>query len=327
MAVLVTGGAGYVGSNAVECLIDAGEDVVVLDSFVKGHRSAVHPSALLIEGNILDESVLKRIFAEHPIDAVMHFAAFIEVGESTENPLKYFHNNIAGAHTVLKQMIEAGVKRFIFSSTAAVYGTPNAVPIAEDARTEPINPYGLTKRMVEEMLEWYDQAMGLRFVAPRYFNACGASEQYGEDHSPETHLIPNILMAAAGERDAIKVFGNDYPTDDGTCVRDYVHVLDIAAAHVSALRYLRDGGSSQFINLGSAAGFSVLEVIESVKRVTGKKFPVVYEARRAGDPPALVASSQKAKDILGWEARHSQIDTIVADAWRWKNAHPKGYED
>lgn len=327
MAILVTGGAGFVGSNAAACLIDAGERVVVLDNFVKGHRSAVHPQAALVEGNILDETVLKRIFAEYPIEAVMHFAAYIEVGESTENPLKYFHNNIAGAHTVLKQMIEAGVTRFIFSSTAAVYGNPDAVPITEDARTEPINPYGLTKRMVEEMLEWYDQAMGLRFVAPRYFNACGASEAYGEDHSPETHLIPNILMAAAGERAAIKVFGTDYPTRDGSCERDYVHVADIAAAHVLALRYLREGGESQFVNLGSASGYTVLEVIDAVKRITGRDFPVVHEARRDGDPAQLVAASDRARRTLGWRPVRSDIDTIVADAWAWKMAHPAGYGD
>jgi UDP-glucose 4-epimerase len=327
MAVLVTGGAGYVGSVAVEQLAEAGESVVVLDSFVKGHRAAIDSRAVIVEGDIHDNALLKRIFSEHEIVAVMHFAAFIEVGESTENPLKYFDNNVAGAHNVLKAMLESGVSRFVFSSTAAVYGNPDAVPITEDAPGRPINPYGISKWMVEQMLQWYSASMGLHYAALRYFNACGASERYGEDHDPESHLIPNILKAAAGEREAIQVFGKDYPTADGTCVRDYIHVKDIADAHIRALGYLRGGGESLAANLGSTVGNTVLEVIETVKRVTERDFPVEFAPRRAGDSERLVASAEKARTVLGWEARHSDIETIVRDAWRWKCAHPNGYDD
>jgi UDP-glucose 4-epimerase len=327
MAVLVTGGAGYIGSVATERLLAAGEDVVVVDNFVTGHRLALAPEARLVEGNIRDEVVLAKVFAEHTIDTVMHFAAYSLVGESVQEPAKYFENNVEGAHSVLKAMHVAGVRRFILSSTAAVYGDPDRTPITEDMPTRPLNPYGLSKRVIEQMLEWYDRAYGLRSVCLRYFNACGASATYGEDHTPETHLIPNILMAAEGVREHVKVFGSDYNTPDGTCVRDYIHVEDLADAHIRAMNYLRNDGASEIMNLGNSLGNSVMEVIESVKRVTGKDVPVVMAERRPGDADRLVASSEKAQDLLQWRPTKGDIDTIVRDAWAWRQAHPEGYGD
>lgn len=327
MAILVTGGAGYIGSIAVEKLLAAGERVVVLDDFRKGHRSAVMPEATLVEGAIGDARLLEQLFGAHDIEAVMHFAAYIEVGESVGDPLMYFENNTIGAHRVLSAAVQAGVRRFILSSTAAVYGQPERVPITEDAPLRPVNPYGLSKRMVEQMLESHDQAYGLRYVALRYFNACGATELHGEDHLPESHLIPNILAAAEGRRPQVTVFGNDYPTPDGTCVRDYIHVEDLVEAHLKALAYLRAGRPSDAFNLGNAVGISVLEVIEAVKRITGREFPVTTAPRRAGDPPLLIACADKARQTLGWQTRKSDIETIVADAWAWRQAHPDGYGD
>ena len=324
MAVLVTGGAGYIGSVATEGLLAAGEEVLVLDSLVTGHRAAVAPGARLVEGDIRDEALLARLFSEHPIDTVMHFAAFSLVGESVREPALYFENNVEGAHTVLKAMHAARVPRFILSSTAAVYGDPERVPITEDMPTRPLNPYGLSKRIIEEMLAWYDRAYGLKHVCLRYFNACGASARHGEDHEPETHLIPNILAAADGNREGLKVFGNDYETPDGTCVRDYIHVEDLADAHIRAMQYLRADGPSDIMNLGNSIGNSVMEAIASARRVTGKSVPFEVVPRRPGDADRLVACSDKAQAKLDWQPRK---DVIVRDAWAWRQANPRGYGD
>lgn len=326
MAVLVTGGAGYIGSVTVEQLLAAGERVVVLDNLSTGYRKAVAPDAVFVEGGIGERDLLRRIFADHSIDTVMHFAASIEVGESCANPRKYFENNTAGALALLGAMTDAAVPYFILSSTAAVYGDPDSVPITEEMPMRPKNPYGLSKRMVEQMLNWFDRAHGLRSVALRYFNAAGASAAHGEAHKPETHLIPNVLMAAGGARDHVSVYGTDYDTPDGTCLRDYIHVVDLADAHRLAMRYLRAGGASDVFNLGNSVAHSVLDVIESVKRVTGKDVPVAYAARRPGDADRLVASSEKARRILRWRPIRDQIDTIVQDAWNWRNAHPRCYD-
>lgn len=327
MSVLVVGGAGYIGSVAVERLLAAGESVVVYDNFSTGNRGALSKGAALVEGDILDTAHLIEMMQTHAVDTVMHFAAYIEVGESVVNPVKYFDNNVMGAHSVLKAMIETDVKQFIFSSTAAVYGMPDISPITEEAAIAPINPYGLSKRMIEEMLAWHGKAYGLNHVILRYFNACGASATHGEAHDPESHLIPNILFAASGKREKIMVFGDDYDTPDGTCVRDYIHVEDLADAHIKAMGYLRDGNASLTVNLGNAIGNSVLEVIETVKAVTGKDFTVERHARRAGDADKLVASSEKAQRILGWTPQKGDIRTIVEDAWQFMQSHPNGYED
>jgi len=325
MTVLVTGGAGYIGSVAVHQLLGAGEEVLVLDDLSMGHRTAVPENAVFVEGNILDRAAVDSLFAENPVDTVMHFAAKSLVGESMEHPDRYFENNVTGAQVLLGAMMRAGVKHFILSSTAAVYGMPEQMPITEEARTQPINPYGRSKRMIEEMLEWYGHAYGLRWTALRYFNAAGAIPEAGEDHEPETHLIPNIIRAAMGIRDKITVFGDDYPTPDGTCVRDYIHVADLADAHLKAMGHLRDGGESGIFNLGNAQGASVLEVIEAVKQASGRDFPIEIAPRRPGDPPVLVASSEKAERVLGWKPQRPGIETITADAWAWHQAHPEGY--
>jgi UDP-glucose 4-epimerase len=325
MAVLVTGGAGYIGSVATARLLEAGESVVVLDSLATGHREAVSPGAEFIEGDLLDRPLLDDLFATRDIDTVMHFAAFSLVGESCENPGKYFRNNVEGSHTLLQAMLAGGARRFILSSTAATYGDPEAVPITEEAPTRPLNPYGLSKRMIEQMLEWYDRAHGFRFVALRYFNAAGATAKLGEDHSPETHLIPNVMMAASGLRPSSKVFGKNYDTPDGTCLRDYIHVDDLISAHLLAMKHLRAGGDSEILNLGNEQGTSVLDIIDSVKRITGKDFPVEFTERRPGDADRLVASSAKAQRVLGWKPVKGDIDTIVRDAWSWREAHPRGY--
>lgn len=327
MAVLVTGGAGYIGSVATERLVAAGEDVVVLDNLVTGHRAAVAAGARFIEGNIRDDVVLARVFTDYDIDTVMHFAAYSLVGESVSDPARYFENNVEGAHAVLKAMHAAGVPRFILSSTAAVYGDPERVPITEDMPTRPLNPYGLSKRIIEEMLAWYDRAYKMQFVCFRYFNACGASRAFGEDHDPETHLVPNVIGAAEGTRAELKVFGSDYNTPDGTCIRDYIHVEDLADAHIRGMQYLRAGGHSDIMNLGNSVGNSVLEVIAAVQRVTGNDVPYTVAPRRPGDADRLVASSEKAQEVLGWRPQKGDIDTIVRDAWTWFQAHPNGYGD
>ncbi|NIA12845.1 MAG: UDP-glucose 4-epimerase GalE [Nitrospiraceae bacterium] len=325
MSVLVTGGAGYIGSNAVEQLLAAGGQVVTLDNLSTGYREALSPQAHFIEGDIHDGALLRRIFADHDIDTVMHFAAFIVVSESCADPRKYIDNNVIGALSVLDAMIDSKVPNFILSSTAAVYGDPESVPLTEDMPKRPKNPYGLTKRMIEQTLEWYGEAYGLNYCLLRYFNAAGASATYGEAHVPETHLIPNILMAADGERDCITVFGDDYDTPDGTCVRDYIHVIDLAQAHIRAMQYLRNGGASEAFNLGNSVGHSNLEVIKAVERVSGKTVPLEFGERRPGDADRLVASSGKARAMLGWEPARGDIDVIVGDAWNWRKNHPGGY--
>ena len=325
MAILVTGGAGYIGSVATELLLAAGERVVVLDNLSRGHRAAVEPGAEFIAGDTRDRAVLQSLFRRHEIDTIMHFAAFALVGESVEHPALYFENNVNGTHTLLNAAVEAGVKRVIFSSTCATYGFPDRVPLTEDLPTRPISPYGLSKRMVEEILEWYAKAYDFRYVALRYFNACGATEAHGEDHEPETHLIPNIFRAVTGEGEPLKVFGDDYATPDGTGIRDYVHVTDLIDAHIRSVRYLREGGMSDYFNLGTETGNSVLEVIRAVERVTGGAVPYAFAARRPGDADRLVASSAKARDVLGWQPLKRDIEVVVNDAWRWHQAHPAGY--
>lgn len=329
MNVLVCGGAGYIGSHTVYELIDQGHSVVVFDSLVKGHRAAVHKAAKLYVGDLRDREALDAVFNENKIDAVIDFAAFSLVGESCSQPLVYFDNNLYGTLRLLEAMNRAGVKKIVFSSTAAVYGQPQNIPIKEGEVTNPINPYGETKLAVEKMLKWADEAYGLKYVVLRYFNAAGAhiSGAIGEDHSPESHLIPIILQAAAGVRDHISIFGTDYPTTDGTCVRDYIHVTDLADAHIKALEKLNRDNTSATYNLGNGTGFSVKQVIERAKAASGRPIKVIEEGRRPGDPPTLIASSHKAVKELGWAPRFNTLDKIVETAWRWHSTHPQGYND
>jgi UDP-glucose 4-epimerase len=324
MTILVLGGAGYIGSVTTACLLARGHQVVVFDNLSKGHPEAVPQEAVLIVGDMGDKAALRQVFATHSIDAVMHFAALSLVGESVQEPARYFENNVAKALVLLDTMREFGVHKLVFSSTAAVYGEPTNWPITEDAPQHPTNPYGESKLAFEKVLKWYEQAYGLRFVCLRYFNAAGAMPCAGEDHHPETHLIPLVLQVAAGQREAISIFGNDYPTPDGTCIRDYIHVLDLADAHILALDALATRSATY--NLGNGTGFSVLDVVESARRVTGKTIPVTVADRRAGDPAVLVASSARIREELGWNPQHADLDTIVADAWQWFQAHPHGYE-
>ena len=325
MAVLVTGGAGYIGSAFVEALVAAGQRVVVLDDLSRGHRAAVHPDAVFHAGRTGDRALVARILGEHAIEACVHFAAFAYVGESVQDPARYFDNNFTQAQALFDALLAAGVKRAVFSSTCATYGVPTAVPIAESHPQWPINPSGWSKLFVERLLDSYDQAHGLRFVALRYFNAAGASARVGEHHDPETHLIPLALRAASGGGPALSVFGSDYDTPDGTAIRDYVHVADLAAAHLLALDHLGRGGASQFLNLGTGTGFSVREVIETVRRVTGRDVPHAIGPRRAGDPPRLVADATRARAVLGWSPNRPALETIVRSAWDWMQAHPNGY--
>jgi UDP-glucose 4-epimerase len=321
--VLVCGGAGYIGAHAARWLAGAGHRVTVLDNLSTGHREAVRWGEL-VEADIRDPLALRRIFAAQHYDAVMHFCALSLVGESIARPYAYYDNNVTGTLTLLQAMREAGVQRLVFSSTAAVFGEPRQALIDEDHPTTPINPYGASKLMVERVLDDAAQAHGLRSVALRYFNAAGAtpSAEIGESHQPETHLIPNALRAAAGSGDRLRLFGNDYPTPDGTCVRDYVHVDDLAAAHLAALEYLRDHPGAHRFNLGNGQGFSVLQVVEAVRQVSGRDLPFSWEPRRAGDPPALVAASARARQALGWTPRYSDLREIIASAWRW-HAQPR----
>ena len=325
MAILVTGGAGYIGSVTVELLHKQGEKVVVLDNLVYGHRKAIDDSIPFYEGNIGDADLVKTIIEKHQIEACVHFAAYAYVGESVTNPKKYFENNTFQTNKLLNSLIDSGVKNIVFSSTCASYGDPQYVPIDEKHPQKPVNPYGWSKFMTERILESYDVAYGLRFVALRYFNASGATEKCGEHHDPETHLIPNVLNAADGSLPFVSVFGGDYPTDDGTCVRDYIHVADLGDAHIRALDYLKNGGESTKINLGNGLGFSVLQVIEAAREVTGKNIEVKIEPRRAGDPSHLIADARKAKEVLGWNPQFADIKEIIKTAWDWKQAHPKGY--
>ena len=323
--ILVAGGAGYIGSHMVALLVERGYDVVVADNLCTGHWQAVKGAQLRV-GDVRDGAFLDRLFSEFPIDGVINFAAFSLVGESVADPLKYYGNNVAGAVSMLTAMKNHKVDKIVFSSTAATYGEPEKQPIEETDRTEPTNPYGATKLAIEGMLKWCDGAYGIRYAALRYFNAAGANTDVdiGEDHSPETHLIPIVLQAALGMRPHVGIFGEDYPTADGTCVRDYIHVRDLAQAHLLALEYLDRGGESGSFNLGSGDGFSVKEIIDTARKVTGKPIPAVVEPRRAGDPSVLIASNQKAREVLGWVPQRG-LTEIIADAWTWHQGHPEGY--
>ncbi|AIQ63180.1 UDP-glucose 4-epimerase [compost metagenome] len=326
MAILVTGGAGYIGSHTVAELLERGEDVVVLDNLVTGHRESLLGGRLYV-GDLRDKELLAKLFAENDIDAVIHFAASSLVGESMKDPVKYYDNNVYGTQCLLEGMQKAGVNKIVFSSTAATYGEPEKVPIEETDRTQPSNVYGETKLTMERMMSWFDKVLGIKYVALRYFNAAGAhaSGKIGEDHRPESHLIPLVLQTALKQRESIAVFGEDYPTEDGTCIRDYIHVSDLADAHVRAVNYLRGGNSSNFFNLGNGTGFSVKEVIETAKEVTGLDIPVVIQERRAGDPAVLVASSEKARSVLGWNPARADLKDIIQSAWSWHSSHPQGY--
>lgn len=326
MNVLVTGGAGYIGSVTVEMLADEGHNVVVYDSLIKGHRGAVDPRAEFVEGDLNDLALLESTLTEHKVDAVMHFAAHSLVGESMENAAKYFSNNDSAGVILAEAMVRAGTKMLVFSSSAATYGMPDSVPIKETDATAPINPYGESKLIYERMLRWFDEVHGIKFVSLRYFNAAGASEKYGEEHDPETHIIPIVLQVALGQRQFVQVYGDDYPTPDGTAVRDYVHVIDLAQAHVLAAKWLAEGGESQIFNLGNGAGFSVKEVIETARKVTGHEIPSQMGSRRAGDPPVLVASSEQISSKLGWEPKYAGLEDIIGTAWRWHQKHPLGYQ-
>jgi UDP-glucose 4-epimerase len=318
--ILVVGGAGYIGSHAVLALQQTGYNVVVLDNLVYGHRDLMETLQVeLIEGDMNDRALLDQLFATHDIAAVMHFAAYAYVGESVTEPAKYYRNNVVATLTLLEAMLAAGIKTFVFSSTCATYGVPKTVPIPEDHPQSPINPYGMTKLMVEKILADFDRAYGLKSVCFRYFNAAGADPEgrLGEDHDPETHLIPLVLQTALGKRESISVFGTDYPTEDGTCIRDYIHVTDLATAHVLGLEYLLKGGDSEVFNLGNGSGFSVKQVIEAGRQVTGREIKAIELERRPGDPPALIGSSEKARTVLGWQPQYPGINEIIRHAWNW----------
>ena len=329
MAILVCGGAGYIGSHAVHALVEKGEQVIIVDNLQTGHRGALNPAAKFYEGDIRDAAVLDKIFTENKIEAVIHFAANSLVGESMEKPLLYFNNNVYGMQVLLEGMVRHGVDKIVFSSTAATYGEPKRVPIHEDDETCPTNTYGETKLTMEKMMKWVSRANGVRYVSLRYFNAAGAlpDGSIGEDHKTETHLIPLILQVPTGRRDHITVFGDDYPTPDGTCLRDYIHVVDLADAHVLALEYLRKGGASDIFNLGNGQGFSVKEMIAAAEKATGRSIKVEIGARRAGDPAQLIASSEKARTVLGWKPQFTDVEQVIGTAWKWHESHPHGYED
>lgn len=328
MAILVCGGAGYIGSHAVAELLNRGEEVVVVDNLQKGHKQAVLTGAKFYEGDLRDKNFLTNVFQENEIEAVMHFAADSLVGESVQDPLKYYDNNVYGAVCLLDIMNKFDVKKIVFSSTAATYGEPKNIPILETDPTEPTNPYGETKLAIEKMLKWADKAYGIKYIALRYFNVAGAHMEgiLGEDHHPETHLIPIILQVALNKRDHIDVFGDDYDTHDGTCIRDYIHVMDLVEAHILAIQQLRQTHASDVYNLGNGNGFTVKEVIEAAREVTGHPIPAKIAPRRAGDPAKLVASSEKAMKKLGWKPRYADIHTIIESAWKWFQEHPDGYD-
>lgn len=323
MNVFLTGGAGYIGSICTEELLNAGHTVTVLDNLSEGHRSAVDSRAQFVLGNVGDRELLDRTFASSKPEAIIHFAANALVGESMEKPGKYFRNNVGQGLELLDAAARHSVKKFVFSSTCATYGPPDRVPMTEDIPQRPINPYGESKLMFEKMLEWYHRIHGLEFVVFRYFNAAGASQRFGEHHKTETHLIPNILKVPLGQADHCQIFGTDYPTPDGTCVRDYVHVVDLAQAHILAM----ENGKQGFFNLGNGEGYSVREVIQMCEKVSGQKISVVEKPRRPGDPPRLVASSEKALKALGWKRRFPKLEDIVATAWRWHKNNSNGYPD
>ena len=327
MKILVLGGAGYIGSHTVYELIDAGHDVVVVDNLLTGFREAVHPNAKFYEGDIRDKAFLDSVFEQEEIDGIIHFAASSQVGESMVKPLKYYSNNLCGTEVLLESMVEHGIDKIVFSSTAATYGEPESIPILETDRTNPTNCYGETKLSMEKMFKWCSGAYGLRYVSLRYFNACGAhpNGKIGEAHDPETHLIPLILQVPNGKRADIKIYGDDYDTKDGTCVRDYIHVIDLAQAHIRAMEYLANGGESNIFNLGNGVGFTVKEVIDVARAVTEHPIPATIEARRAGDPSVLIASSEKAREVLGWKPQYDDLQTIISTAWKWHVNHPNGY--
>jgi UDP-glucose 4-epimerase len=325
MAILVTGGAGYIGSVTVERLQEAGETVVVLDDLGRGHREALARETPFYHGRVGDRALIAKIAAEHGLESCVHFAALAYVAESVEKPEKYFENNVEQGIAFLGSLLAAGVRRIVFSSTAATYGEPERTPIDEDCRQWPKNPYGWSKLIIERLLDSYDAAHGLKFASLRYFNAAGATQRCGEHHDPETHLIPIVLAAAAGEKSEVPVFGHDYPTPDGTAIRDYIHVSDLADAHIRALDSLRQGGNSLFLNLGTGGGYSVLEVVEAARKVTKREIKIRKEARRPGDPASLVADSEKAHRLLGWTPKMSDLDSIIASAWDWKRRNPQGY--
>ena len=327
MRILVLGGAGYIGSHTVYELVDAGYEVIVIDNLLTGFKEAVHPQAKFYEGDIRDKIFLDNILSKEKIDGVIHFAASSQVGESMKNPLKYYNNNLCGTEVLLESMVEHGIDKIVFSSTAATYGEPESIPILETARTLPTNCYGETKLSMEKMFKWISKAHNLRYVSLRYFNACGAhpNGKIGEAHNPETHLIPLVLQVPNGKREYISVFGNDYDTKDGTCVRDYIHVNDLAQAHILAMEYLSKGGESNIFNLGNGVGFTVKEVIETARKVTNHTIPIREEERRAGDPSVLIASSEKARKVLGWKRQYADLETIISTAWKWHVNHPDGY--
>ena len=327
MKLLVLGGAGYIGSHTATEILDNGHEVVIADKLVTGYREAIPEKATFYQGDLRDKDFLVDLLNKEKVDAVIHFAAFSLVGESVTNPLKYYENNLYGTKVLLDAMIETGVDKIVFSSTAATYGEPENIPILESDRTCPTNPYGETKLAMEKMISWAAKAHGLHFVSLRYFNACGAhkSGKIGEAHNPESHLIPLVLQVPNGKREFVSIYGNDYDTPDGTCIRDYIHVTDLAKAHILAVEYLMNGGESDIFNLGNGVGYSVKEVIETARKVTGHPIPAKEEARRAGDPARLVASGKKAKEILGWEPEIKDLADIINSAWKWHKAHRDGY--
>lgn len=329
MAILVLGGAGYIGSHTALELVKAGNEVVIADNLVTGYRKAIPEGAKFYKGDLRDSDFLDNLFHQEKIDAVIHFAAYSLVGESVTNPLKYYDNNLYGTKVLLEAMVKNNVGKIVFSSTAATYGEPENIPILETDRTCPTNPYGETKLAMEKMFKWTAEAHDLRYVSLRYFNACGADESgtIGEAHNPESHLIPLILQVPNGKRETISIYGTDYDTPDGTCIRDYIHVTDLAQAHILAVQYLNNGGESDIFNLGNGVGYSVREVIETARKVTGHPIPATETSRRAGDPARLVASSEKAKKILGWKPVHDSLEEIIASAWNWHKNHPNGYDE
>lgn len=329
MAILVLGGAGYIGSHTALELVKAGNEVVIADNLVTGYRKAIPEGAKFYEGDLRDSDFLDNLFHQEKIDAVIHFAAYSLVGESVTNPLKYYDNNLYGTKVLLEAMVKNNVGKIVFSSTAATYGEPENIPILESDRTCPTNPYGETKLAMEKMFKWTAEAHGLRYVSLRYFNACGADESgtIGEAHNPESHLIPLILQVPNGKRETISIYGTDYDTPDGTCIRDYIHVTDLAQAHILAVQYLNNGGESDIFNLGNGVGYSVREVVETARKVTGHPIPATETSRRAGDPARLVASSEKAKSVLGWKPVHDSLEEIIASAWNWHKNHPNGYDE
>ena len=330
MTTLVLGGAGYIGSHMVKRLLEKGETPVVVDNLVTGHRAAVDPQAKFYEGDLADQDFMRNVFKENPdIDVVIHFGAYSLVPESMKKPLKYFDNNVAGLIKLLEVMKEVGVNKLVFSSSAATYGIPDKMPIKETDPQNPINPYGESKLMMEKIMHWADEAYGMKFVALRYFNVAGAwpDGSIGEDHNPETHLMPIILQVAQGKRNKLQIYGDDYNTPDGTNIRDYVHPIDLADAHILAADYLRNGNSSDAFNLGSSTGFSNLEMLKAAREVTGKEIPAEIAGRRGGDPDTLIAASDKARRVLGWNPQYDDVHKLIETAWKWHSSHPEGYED